>query len=110
MVATFDIKNVIGNFAYKIIVGRWFFMMNKIVKPHFKILYIMASHSKWWWWWWWLMFYGHFCAHDKLNWPPHIKLANNNSYHIVGLKVILNLKVASIWTKIKCLRDITIRV
>ena len=25
------------------------------------------------WWWWWLMFYGHFCAHGRLNGPSDLQ-------------------------------------
>jgi len=26
------------------------------------------------WWWWWLMFYGHFCAHGRLNGPSYLQM------------------------------------
>ena len=32
----------------------------------------ILSYKRWVvckWWWWWLVFYGHFCAHGRFNWP-----------------------------------------
>ena len=37
------------------------------------VLTLWYQNSTSGWWWWWLMFYGHFCAHRRLNGPNDLQ-------------------------------------